>query len=295
MKHLYTLTVALVLGTGLCAQIPNAGFEDWTAMGSYDLPNGWGNLNAVTDAMGEYTCAKGTPGSPGASYLELTSRTVSGMGVVPAIAVSGAIDAGTFEPTSGFPFAERPASMTGKWQYMASGNDQGYISINLTRWNTLTATREPIAYAVRHLTGMAMSWANFTINLTYTSGEVPDTAVIVLSASGNSPVNYSYLYVDNLAFNGTVTGVEEHDALVPLHIFPNPAVKEFTVQFDLAVTGKALLQVLDATGRTAIERPLFPPSAGQRLALSTAGLSPGSYVVRCLDTSETFSQRLMIQ
>jgi len=295
MKHLYTITAALVLCARLLAQIPNAGFESWTSMGTYDLPDGWGNLNPATDGLGVYTCTKGTPGSIGASYIALTSKTVNGMGIIPGMAVCGTMDQGTFQPIAGFPFAERPVSMTGQWQYMASGNDQGYISINLTRWNAVTATREPIAYSVHHLSGMAMSWADFTINLTYTSGEIPDTAIIVLSASGNHPQNFSYLYVDNLAFSGAVTAVAEHGAQMALAVFPNPAAGEFTVQFDHAIIEKEILQVLDATGRPALQRTLFATGAGQRLTLSTAGLCAGAYVVRCLGTSGEFSQYLVVQ
>src|SRR5437667_42356 len=72
-----------------------------------------------------------------------------------------------------------------------------------TKWNTATSKRDTIAFKNYALPGMVMSWGTFTIPLTYYSYATPDSAIIVLSASGTTPVVNSYLYVDNLAFSGT--------------------------------------------------------------------------------------------
>lgn len=237
MKRTSTLFAFVATTLAAVAQIPNGGFETWTSMGGYNTPDGWDNLNAMTDPMSVYTCTKGTPGSPGTSCLKLTSKTVSGMGVAPGVAVSGVVDQTTFLPVSGFAFDQRPVSLTGKWQYMAFGADQGHIAIYLTRWNTVTNMRETVASKTQNLSGMAMSWANFTINLTYTSGDAPDSAMIVLAASGDSPVNGSYLWVDNLAFTGTVVGIEESSlSLAAVSIYPNPATDNLTIDLGAGYT-----------------------------------------------------------
>ncbi len=113
------LTFITIAGP-LFSQIPNSGFESWTNIGSYSTPDNWGNLNAVTASSGIYTCVKGSPGNPGTAYLKLISKTVSGMGVQPGIAVSGLLNTTTFEAVSGFPYSERPASLDGAWQFMAN-------------------------------------------------------------------------------------------------------------------------------------------------------------------------------
>jgi hypothetical protein len=181
--------------------IPNNGFENWTSMGTYNNPEAWSCLNDMTATMSTYTCLKGTPGSVGSAYLKLSSKTVTGLGVVPGIAVCGTIDAVTMQPTSGFAFSIRPQSFTGKWQYMASGADQGFIGVALTKWNTTSMMRDTVAYAYQALSGMAMSWANFTIPMTYMNGDDPDSCIIILSASranNVAAVAGSYLYVDEL-------------------------------------------------------------------------------------------------
>ena len=102
-------------------------------MGTYENPDGWATLNDLTTMSGIYTATKGTPGSPGSSYLKLTSQTI-GPNVVNGIAVSGVIDQVTQQPVSGFAFNQQPASFNGKWQHMIYGTSQGSINVTLTRW-----------------------------------------------------------------------------------------------------------------------------------------------------------------
>lgn len=75
-KTILSIVSVVAFTASTMAQIPNAGFENFTSMGAYDVPNGWGTMNNTTALASVYTAAKGTPGSPGASYLKLTSKTV---------------------------------------------------------------------------------------------------------------------------------------------------------------------------------------------------------------------------
>lgn len=88
---IFTIAVLTASINNIFAQIPNSGFETWMSMGTYENPDGWATPNDFTTSAGVYTAEKGTPGSPGSSYLKLTSKTV-GSTVVNGIAVSGVID-----------------------------------------------------------------------------------------------------------------------------------------------------------------------------------------------------------
>lgn len=297
MKRFQFLLFTLIAASlDLRAQIPNGGFELWNTTSGYETPDGWDNLNAMTSPMGIYTCEMGAPGVPGASYLELTSRLVSGMGVVPGVAVSGVMDEEVLQASSGFAFGGRPASFTGMWQYMAFGNDQGYIAVYLTKWDTVANTREPVASAVHDLTGMEMSWTNFNINLTYTSGEAPDTALIVLAASTASPDNLSYLYVDDLAFTGTMVGIEEDNTLLgAVGIYPNPASDAITIDLGTRVQENLLVEVIDAAGRVVHDVRMGTLGGTRKLTVSTAGISPGMYQVKFTAAGSSFTKALVIQ
>jgi hypothetical protein len=184
MKKISFYILLALISVPSMAQIPNNGFEDWTSFKSYAMPDYWDNLNPSTAGTGIFTCTKGAPGSPGNFYLNLTSKEVPGMGVVPGIAVCGVLNQATRLPLSGFAFSQRPQNFTGKWQYMMFGSGIGYIDINLTRWDIPSHSRQVVANCHKVLTGMVMSWANFTLPFIYNSGQSPDTCLIFLSASG---------------------------------------------------------------------------------------------------------------
>lgn len=248
MKNLILGLSLLITSTHFAfAQIPNSGFETWTNMGSYFNPESWATLNNSTSIMGVYTATKGTPGSPGSSYLKLTSKTVSSS-TVNGIAVCGTLDSTTMLPKGGFPMNSRPLNLTGKWQHMIFGSSQGSISVYLTRWDSGTNSQIAVASGSVTLSGMAMSWANFSIPLIYSDGGNPDSCIIFLKASGNNPTNNDYLWVDNLSFTGTVTGVS---SLNPddhfLSVKDEDGILNLTVQSKVAE--KVQIEILNVNGQ----------------------------------------------
>lgn len=248
MKNIFIVALLVTSSIHAIAQIPNNSFENWTTIGAYSDPDNWGTLNTLTTTSGVYTAMKGTGGASGggASYIKIVSRTITGLGTVPGIVVSGTLDPSTYK-ASGFPFIEQPASLTGAWQYMASGSDQGFISILLTKWNSTLNKRDTIAYKKQLLSGMAMSWANFTIPLTYFSTNLPDSALIILSASGTTPVSNSYMYADKLAFSGTVAGLNVKNTAMKTSVYPNPAGNKLFIENLPARVEK--IEIVDIVGK----------------------------------------------
>lgn len=209
-------------------QIPNNGFESWSNSNGCNTPDGWDNLNPLLQPTGVYTCIKGTPGAPGNAYIKLVTTNVPGRGAVPGVATSGKLDTSNFAapfPLSGFPFTERPQNLIGNWQFMAYQHDQGYIEVLLTKWDTLALGRDTVAYVHFSLRDMIMEWEKFSIDLAYYSSDYPDSALITLSSSGDSPAALSYLFVDSLNFAGSVStsGVTEANSFPKdILIYPNP-------------------------------------------------------------------------
>ncbi len=278
------------------AQIPNPGFEDWTDMGGYNNPDGWSTLNSMTDAMSIYTCTKGTPGSPGAAYLKLTSKTVTGVGVVPGVAVCGTLNLTTFQPEGGFPFTQRPDSYDGKWQHMIFGNSQGSIVVTLTKWNSTTLQRDVIGVAQTTLTGMAMSWANFSIGFEYNSDEYPDTCSIYMNASGNSPTNSDYLWVDNLSFQGEVAGgVQEQNEARGFSIYPNPGKSDFNVAFRSSQPELLQVKLVDMKGAMISSQQIQTVTGRNLFSLDHLELSEGIYLVNIIGHQGMVTEKLIVQ
>lgn len=281
MKKVYSILIfASFLPFLVQSQIPNNGFENWTSMGNYNNPNDWSSLNDLTAPANAYTCTKGSPGNPGTSYLKLTSKPVSGMGIKPGIAVSGFLDAETLDVSGGFPFEGRPEALVGKWQYMAFGSDQGYISIFLTLWNETSHERDTISYTYHPLYDMVMNWANFSIPLSYQSTSFPDSAIIVLSASnamGAAISNNSYLYIDNLSFSNTIYLATDDISKPTLRIFPNPVTSQINIE-NLAINKACLIDVLDMNGKLLMQRNV--PANSGTITLEVSILSSGAYLLK---------------
>jgi hypothetical protein len=279
-------------------QIPNNSFEDWTIVGSYEMPDFWDNLNPSTDSTGIYTCTKGTPGSAGTYFINLTSTWVPGLNmVIPGIAVSGIMDQVTQMPVSGFAFSERPEKLTGKWQYMSFGGDNGFVQALLTRWNATEGKRDTVAYANYKLSGMVHTWQSFTIPFDYFSGSYPDSCIIVLNASGLFPADFDFLWVDDLAFAGSVVTwiprSDEHGR--DLAVFPNPSGPAFSVQFYCDRQEQVRLIISDERG-VQLQNSVHNVVQGSNV-LSTfiQGVKPGSYLVTIRSSSFSETKKIIIR
>ena len=292
MKNIYISIIALFITSSMTlAQIPNAGFENWTSMGSYSIPDSWSCLNAMTSPMSVYTCSRGTPGHPGASYLKLDSKTVSGMGVVPGIAVCGTIDEMTMQATSGFPFNQRPASLDGSWQHMVMGmgSSQGFVDILLTRWDNMMQMRMPVASAHEVLTGMAMTWETFSIPLSYVDFNFPDSCMITLSSSGNN----DFLYVDDLSFVGSVSGIGEGSTGSFIRLHPNPV--RSTLKIEIADMGMKNIRLLvfDPRGEIVKEREVSEDAMLSGIDVSS--LPSGLYFLSVVADGKSYGAKFLVQ
>ncbi|MFI5151105.1 MAG: T9SS type A sorting domain-containing protein [Bacteroidia bacterium] len=290
-KNIYFCLAFLSVASAGIAQIPNNSFENWTSGGSYNTPDQWGTLNPTTAPASVYTCVKGTPGNPGTAYLSLTSKTVIST-VAPGVAVSGRINSSTYKADRGFPFTGQPATLTGSWQYMSGGGgDAGFVSVLFTKWNSGTGKEDTIAYTVKPLAGMVMSWTNFSIPLTYKRTATPDSAMIVLSASGATPFNGSYLYIDNLVFAGSVAGIQEAGMPVAFGLYPNPAQDMLTIS---AENGNSIntIELFDIQGQ--LVKNLEVKNRSESFTVDITSLAKGCYLVK-LNSEKGFSIRKFVK
>ena len=269
--HTCTLGFALILINGpALAQIPNAGFEDWTDFGAYEDPSGWASLNILTVTIGEVTtCERVTPGYLGGHAVRVMTADVPGFGVMPGMLLSG-------DPTAevdGFPYTQRPGSLTGMWKAELGEGEAAMVGLTLSRWNAVTGEREVIGTGEMIVTGSVPNWTAFTVGVEYISEEVPDTASIAILSSMGSGVDGSSITVDALAFStGGGTGVGEA-FMGRSSIFPVPA----NDRLNMETHGVAIhqLELWSVDGRLMhTERPL-----SDRVIIEVRALAAGTYVV----------------
>lgn len=293
MKH-YTLTCILVLLAIIVnAQIPNGGFENWTAVGSYEVPDEWGNMNAATAASNVFTTVKGIPGSPGDSFIMLTTKDINGVNT-PGIIVSGQLNTTTLKAESGFPFNQQVKNLTGRYQFMGYSNDSATIAAWLTRWDSEIQRRDTVASLMTRKSGMMHAWANFTLPFVYYSDEVPDTAIIYISSSGQTPQDYSFIWIDNLNFEGLVTSVKDVAFNNNLTVFPSPTKEHLSISFNDKTDYNAELMIIDMTGNI-VQRSAVIVRAGQNLFnLSISDQASGVYLIQMTTPSGVLRQKFVI-
>jgi hypothetical protein len=211
------------------------------------------------------------------------------MGVVPGIAVCGIMNTSTFQPISGFPFTLRPQQLTGSWQHMIYGSDQGYIDIQLTRWNG--TNRVVVASAHKVLAGMAMSWATFSIPLSYVDSGTPDSCLMVMSASGANPTASDYLWVDNLAFTGSVTGLNEKMDNSEVTIYPNPASGFLSIGLSGLTNNHAVINIYDIQGKH-IQSEVIEKVSSQSV-IQISDLEKGNYMLSVITNKGVITKKFI--
>jgi hypothetical protein len=250
------------------AQIPNAGFENWVDQGGYIEPANWNTYNDVITPQGYFiTVEAGSPGAVGAYHAVLTSRTTQ----------SGTTIQGWM--STGFTFSERPATLTGQWQYGIQSSDTGEVVIALTGPNDITGESEMIAYGTLEVTGSLGTWTSFSVPFTYFSNATPDTAYIVFAASKDflAPVDGSFMKVDDLAFTGAV-GLDDTATLPRFSLYPSPTSDMLHIAGEQHITDVIMM---DVTGRMILQHAV----QAERAQLDVQHLRAGRYflIVTAID------------
>lgn len=211
------------------------------------------------------------------------------MGVMPGIAVSGLLDESTLLPISGFAYTQRPVALTGKWQYMGYSNDIGSISAYLTKWNAALNKRDTIGSVFQSLTGMIMSWEDFSFPFVYTNSNTPDSCTIVLNSSGSVPVANSYLYVDNLAFTSSTAGIDQTKT-GQFSLYPNPSEDQVNLDLSGLKSTAKLIEIVDQQGKV-----MWSEMANLSLlqTIPTKQLSSNTYLLRIETADGTITQQFI--
>ena len=138
---------------------------------------------------------------------------------------------------------------------VALPSDTAFVSVLLTKWNVNLLRRDTIAFGVSNFNAMAHTWFTNSTNLNYKSGDNPDSACIVISSSNNVPINNSYMYVDNLLFNGSVIGIDEKNLTAnDVTLYPNPSKEIVTINISQPIIVSIQINIYDNAGKLVYEK-----------------------------------------
>lgn len=245
---------------------PTYDFEGWTPLGSYDDPNGWVTLNALTNPLfgsNPATVFRESTNPHGGTYcMRITSVALTN-NPSPAdipdtvgLAVTGSI---VFTPTvairPGTPYTARPAQAAAYMRYAPTAvGDSGFLYFALTKWNGTSTDTIGIAGAVISTT--VSNWQLYTMPFIYNpafSNVQPDSMIVFCSATDDDfPHPGSSIYVDDITFSGWV-GIDESTPLNEFAMYPNPASDFISLRVDQSAQE---LVVFNLEGREVAHYPI---------------------------------------
>ncbi len=249
------------------AQIPNAGFEQWTA----GEPDGWITSNA-----------------PGVA-VPITQSSTSRSGL---FALRGEVTLAFHPPIvqaglngAGFAVSQRHRALTGFYQFLPIGSDELVITA------TMLHDRRSIGGGVLVVKEAATSYTPFTVELNYLTEEAPDTCMIRMTIigpmAGLSPPG-SMMLLDDLSFTDVVTAREDESAQIRIpnrfvleQNYPNPFKTSAAIRFSLLSPAKVKLAVYNQLGQEValLEDRRLPPGRYDK-KWNPVGLVNGVYFYR---------------
>jgi hypothetical protein len=258
--------------------IVNRGMEHWTDYGNYEEPDNWQTANgALANIPGntQFTVVKSSNPHTGdyAARLENLHYTVLGQ-AVPGVMTNGRFDLSpSFEPVfnGGQPFSSRPERITGHYRYLPKGSDTCAIFGVLTRYDTMSNTRDTIAFGAFLGSDTAQTYEEFKLHFNYYSPLDPDTLLVVATSSVKmDPPPNSILLIDDLAIV-SVTGTQSLLGNEAVKVYPTVASSRLFVEG----ADQAFMSIYDLTGRRVVSRKQID---GQGIPLQS--LDPGMFVYR---------------
>ncbi|MES2287121.1 MAG: PCMD domain-containing protein [Bacteroidota bacterium] len=256
MKRGVITFVILVSSVLISKGQPNGGFEDWSTEFSYENPDHWQTFNflsllAPPNPLSAFK-AVGTDKHSGNYALKIKTVFLNNKPSQIVIGDSaGAVFTGkiNFSPPSrtyGFPYTGRPENLEFWFKYAPVGTDAAGAGIMLLKWNGLG--HDTIATGSVGL----LATSTYTLSqapLQYNSTGLPDTAIIIFTASNDSNLARvgSTLFIDDVQFTGWV-GINESELDYKVKAFPNPARDNVAILAEIKEADN--VRIFDASGKS---------------------------------------------
>lgn len=282
MKKALLLNLILVLcmlAPVVHAQIPNAGFEDWT---DFD-PVGWTTNNF-----------------PLMGWTPVTQTAISHTG---SSALKGEVilaineDMPPIASTPVFPISIRYAELTGWHRFSPISNEKIEVLVSIIGGGALGS-------GMLHITEPAAEFTAFSVPLIYAGPGNPTGATIQIMITNLDTSGHhtgSYFIMDDLAFEGVVSvpgepANRELPTTFSLHPnYPNPFNPTTTFRYDVKQTGPVALTIFDLLGQE-----VATLVSGQHLAgtysttWNAVGLPSGIYLCRMSAPGFSQVQKVML-
>jgi hypothetical protein len=281
------IVVFLLVGFSI-AQIPNAGFENWTGGG----PDGWFTNNDVGLA---FITQSNTSNSGSSAVRGEVLDIGGGFGFGPILVTadqSGAI--------IGFPVSQKYQALTGYYQFNPS--EGATLSISVTMGIAGGTDTTFVGTGAFVETGPVNSYTQFSAPIIYSPGSSdPNWAYIfiqIISSGGALPIGASML-IDDLSFSTTTDIADDLNNPVVQDFelaqnYPNPFNPSTRISFSLPQNSEVQIVIFDQLGQEVDRLNKGSLSAGSHTVQWTADNLPSGVYYYQLQAGDQRITRKMI-
>ncbi len=289
MKYIYALLFAILLAFSLIrAQVPNGGFENWSA----GEPDFWTTNNA--DTLVTITQSNSSHSGSSALKGECIPYFPPFLPVMGPVGICAGVD------DEGFPIEFRYNSLKGYYKFNPQGGDQLFITL----W--VSADTQAIGVGSVLLNG-ATSYTEFALPITYIDAATPNKCIIsfqIINSGGGFVTLGSEMYLDDLSLSMDMVS-DVADEFQPLTFqleqnYPNPFNPSTKIRYSIpnvtlsGVEGsRVLLKVYDVLGNeiaTLVNEE--KPVGSYEVDFNSSQLSSGVYLYK-LQVGEFISTKKM--
>jgi hypothetical protein len=241
MNKIVLIFFLCLITQSVFAQIPNAGFENWTG----GAPDGWvtSNITGFTNVTQSGTSHSG-------------SNAVRGevITLFPGYVLQPVLQTG--QGARGFAYSDIPTSIRGYYQFYPVGGDRFAVNVGLFKGG-IGGTHVGVA-AIADPTATS-SYTQFTATFFYQTPDMPDTCVIQFQIIGPylgpdtipPPHAGSYFLIDDLNFGPM--DVENPNTVQPERFllsqnYPNPFNPGTSIPFSISKGMQVKLRVFNILG-----------------------------------------------
>lgn len=262
---LFLLVGLLVIVGQSFAQVPNAGFENW----SNGDPVSWYTNNGLYTFVTQVS-----PGHGGSASAQGAVTSMGGFNMSPSLT--------TQQPGGGgFPISQRYAEIRGFYKFNSVGGDIFYVNYLAQLGDAGVGAG---AYAE---TNTQSTFKEFVAPILYPGSDVPDNGIVSFSITGLGSLPHigSYYIVDDISLT-SATDVASRPNGIPKTFaleqnFPNPFNPTTNIIYDIPTQSHVTLSVFDVLGHEVTTIVNEVQSAGRyKAVLDASRLASGVYFYR---------------
>jgi hypothetical protein len=290
MKKKFSIIAVLMVVIFNSIAQPNGGFENWNTTFNYQEPTGWQTLNflTLTSPPNPMSASKvsGIDAHSGNFALKIKTIYINNNPVPQAFDDSmGLVFTGkiTISPPTyryGFPCTQRPEKLSFWAKYLPVGNDLGDARVYLRKWNG--STYDTIAKGDLPIPATSV-YTFYELSLIYYSNNFPDSAIVGFGSSKSKSMARpnSTIFVDDVAFTGSVAVNELHSDSKKVKVFPNPATNNITIQADIEEAEN--VQIADISGKVIGVYKIN----NSNVIINTASFASGNYFYKIINNKNS--------